>query len=198
MNIVPDITPCLLDIHNPLEIDGVSVSAMLRKVHREHLWDDRGGCAVDTIVIHYISACDEDARRPFDFGLILKIFCSKVVSCHYLIQRDGQVFLLVPEDKKAWHCGGSIMPEPDRRTGVNDFSVGIELVATHDSGFTRGQYASCAAMCADIEKRAGRKCTRLGHQDIAGVEALKRGLRSDIKVDPGPNFDWEQMDKMLA
>jgi N-acetyl-anhydromuramyl-L-alanine amidase AmpD len=81
---------------------------------------------------------------------------------------------------------------------VNDFSVGIELVATNDSGFTREQYASCAAMCADIEKRAGRKCTRLGHQDIAGVEALKRGLRSDIKVDPGPNFDWEQMDKMLA
>jgi N-acetyl-anhydromuramyl-L-alanine amidase AmpD len=30
----------------------------------------------------------------------------------------------------------------------------------------------------------------VGHEDIAGKRAVRRGLRVDIKTDPGPNFDW--------
>jgi N-acetyl-anhydromuramyl-L-alanine amidase AmpD len=52
------------------------------------------------------------------------------VSAHYTIDRDGAIVLHVPEAKRAWHAGPSQMN--DRRTNVNDFSIGIELVNLND------------------------------------------------------------------
>jgi N-acetylmuramoyl-L-alanine amidase len=52
------------------------------------------------------------------------------VSAHYTIDRDGSIVAHVPEDKRAWHAGASKMK--DGRTGVNDFSIGIELVNLND------------------------------------------------------------------
>jgi N-acetyl-anhydromuramyl-L-alanine amidase AmpD len=192
------IIPCFLDIHNTTPIETTTASAVLQNIGKQHLWDDRPLPLIDTIVIHYISACDADRERPFDLGLILKIFCTLAVSSHYLIQRDGRIYQLVPDDKRAWHCGGSIMPPPDGRTSVNDFSIGIECVATHDSGFTQEQYASCAGLCRDIDVHVGKSCTRVGHHDIAGSEAVRRGFRKDIKRDPGPLFDWQLLDRLMS
>jgi AmpD protein len=104
----------------------------------------------------------------------------------------GKIFRLVPEDKKAWHCGKSVMPEPDNRQGVNDFSIGIELVGTADSGFSSLQYEALRALCLDIEGRHGRKMAYVGHDQVAGERAVAMGLRDEPKVDPGPVFDWER------
>jgi N-acetyl-anhydromuramyl-L-alanine amidase AmpD len=198
MTNAPDIVPCHLDIDNTFNIEGATVSSFLQSRGRRHLWDDRVSSTIDTIVIHYISALDVDEHRPFDLSLILKVFCDKAVSSHYLIQRDGKILCLVPEDKRAWHCGGSIMPAPDGRTNVNEFSIGIECVATHDSGFTPQQFASCADLIRDVEKRIGRKCAHVGHEHIAGADAVRRGLRNDIKRDPGPLFDWQLLAKQTS
>jgi N-acetyl-anhydromuramyl-L-alanine amidase AmpD len=197
MNSAPHIIPCLLDIQNTTAIGVTTVSGLIQGQGRKHLWDDRPSPLVDTIVIHYVSACDVDRDRPFDLGQILQIFCTLTVSSHYLIQRDGRTYRLVPDDKRAWHCGGSIMPVPDGRTRVNDFSIGIEFVATHDSGFTPEQYESCARLCKYIDKQFGRACVRIGHQDIAGQQAVDRGLRKDIKLDPGPLFNWQLLAKQM-
>jgi N-acetyl-anhydromuramyl-L-alanine amidase AmpD len=98
---------------------------------------------------------------------------------------------LAPEGKKAWHCGGSIMPSPDLRQGVNDFSIGIELAATENSGYTAEQYESCAMLCHEIEGRYGIM-KYVGHQDVAGPLAVSMGLRQEIKTDPGFLFDWDK------
>lgn len=45
-------------------------------------------------------------------------------SYHYLIDRDGQVYQLVSEDRRAWHAGES---EWDGRPDLNDWSIGIGL-----------------------------------------------------------------------
>lgn len=90
------------------------------------------------------------------------------------------------------------MPPPDNRTMVNSFSIGIELVATPDSGFTKEQYESCVMLCKDIEKRHVGKFVYVGHEHIAGEAAVQKGLRKDVKVDPGPNFDWERFRTSLA
>jgi N-acetyl-anhydromuramyl-L-alanine amidase AmpD len=75
------------------------------------------------------------------------------------------------------------MPPPDCRKSVNDFSIGIELVATEQSGFTKEQYLSLYGLCCQIEKRYQRHFTYVGHEDIAGVEAVNAGLRSIAKTD---------------
>jgi N-acetyl-anhydromuramyl-L-alanine amidase AmpD len=87
------------------------------------------------------------------------------------------------------------MPAPEFRRGVNDFSLGIELIATAESGYTDEQYDSCACLCSELEKRHGI-AHFVGHQDIAGKEAVALGLRQDIKDDPGAMFDWKRFHGM--
>ncbi len=186
-------TECFLDVNNSARAGDSTVADIIRKQVKTCLWSNRQSPAIDTIVIHFISASDYDQRRAFDLDMILKVFCEKSVSSHYLIQRDGSIFILVPESRKAWHCGGSIMPAPDSRQGVNEFSIGIELVATCDSGFTENQYSSLQVLCSDIDIRLNKKCIIVGHDEIAGKHAVDLGLRPDIKSDPGPLFDWRRI-----
>ena len=171
-------------------IEEMSVAQRVRLAGKKHLWSERKGNIIDTVVIHYTSAVNIAPKRAFDMRLIVKIFCDLAVSSHYLITRKGEIFLLVPEDKKAWHCGGSIMPAPDNRRGVNEFSIGIEIIATPASGFTKKQYAALSRLHKNMKKRYGTALTFVGHEDIAGKRAVRLGLRKDRKVDPGAAFDW--------
>jgi N-acetyl-anhydromuramyl-L-alanine amidase AmpD len=191
------IVPCLLDSENPVPTGAVSIGALIAASGRSHLWERRSGAAVDVIVVHYTSAVLAAPAAPFRKGPVLKLFVDYGVSSHYLIDRRGGVSMLVPESEKAWHAGGSIMPEPDSRRAVNDFSIGVELMATADSGFTPAQYRSLARLSADIERRNGRKFLFVGHDQIAGERAVARGLRSEAKVDPGSLFDWKRFFKEL-
>jgi len=79
---------------------------------------------VDTVVVHatVLDSLEEVIRHFGD--------TSSRVSAHYTIGRDGKTVSHVPEDKRAWHAGASRMK--DGRTGVNDFSIGIELVNRND------------------------------------------------------------------
>jgi len=181
---------CLLDNDNDTVIGGNTLGGMVAQSGKRRLWDKRDGGLIDTVVIHYMSATNVDPRRPYNLDLILGIFCEYGVSSHYIISRRGKIFRLVPEEMKAWHAGQSIMPEPDNRTGVNDFSIGIELMATENSGFTKLQYISLIRLCQDIEVRFGRKMVYVGHDNIAGERAVAMELRKEPKTDPGPLFDW--------
>ena len=82
------------------------------------------GLAIDTVVIH-ATVLNTLAEVIEHFGNP-----ASKVSCHYTIDRDGTVVSHVPEDGRAWHAGPSRMK--DGRTGVNDFSIGIELVNLND------------------------------------------------------------------
>jgi len=185
------VTLCLLDVDNKLKIHNSTVSEGIARQNKKCLWEERESGIVDTVVIHYISALEINRDDPYRLESVLGIFIQYGVSSHYLIGREGDTYQLVPEEKKAWHCGGSIMPEPDLREGVNEFSLGIELMATEDSGFTDAQYNALAALCFEIENRHEIK-RYVGHEDIAGEYAVKMGLRTDRKTDPGKLFDWER------
>ena len=186
------VTTCLLDTENGLLAGGVSIGALVGASGKKHLWEERRGTVVDVVVVHYTSAVAVAPAAPFRKELVLKIFCDYGVSSHYLVGRKGGVDRLVPEAMKAWHAGGSIMPEPDNRQAVNEFSIGIELMATATSGFTPSQYSSLSKVCRDIEQRYSRRFLYVGHDQIAGDRAVSLGLRSDKKVDPGALFDWKR------
>jgi N-acetylmuramoyl-L-alanine amidase len=175
-----------------------SVGELVAATGKKMLWSARRDNTVDVVVIHYMSAVVRFPDNPFALEHIIAIFCDYGVSSHFVIDRDGKVFRLVPEVAKAWHCGGSLMPEPDNRENVNEFSIGIELLATHQSGFTDKQYSALGALCKNIEEKKEREMTYVGHEDVAGQRAVKAGLRTDRKIDPGPCFDWIKFKKMLA
>jgi N-acetyl-anhydromuramyl-L-alanine amidase AmpD len=93
--------------------------------HPSPNFDDRpSGVQIDTVVIH---ATVLDSLQE-----VVELFADPAakVSAHYTIDRDGEIVWHVPEDRRAWHAGESMMP--DGRTCVNDFSIGIELVNRND------------------------------------------------------------------
>lgn len=188
---------CLLDKNNTLYINGTTLGKLIEQSGKEFLWSDRDCDNIDVIVIHYISAVDVTPEDPYNLKTIMKIFCDFGVSSHFLIDRDGVIYNLVPENMKAWHCGGSRMPHPDNRAAVNNFSLGIELMATAISGFKSIQYDSLAKLVLLMENKYQRKFKLVGHDMVANEAVVKEGLRKDIKVDPGQYFSWRFLEKRM-
>ncbi|MBL6081448.1 N-acetylmuramoyl-L-alanine amidase [Belnapia sp. T18] len=105
------------------------------------------------------------------------------VSSHYVVEEDGTVLRLVPEERRAWHAGISHWRG---RAALNDRSIGIEIVNPgHDWGyrpFPALQMAALCDLCLDILARHPvAPWDVVGHSDVA----------PDRKQDPGELFDWE-------
>jgi N-acetyl-anhydromuramyl-L-alanine amidase AmpD len=163
----------------------------LDEKYEKILWNER--CHdVDTIVIHAMSAVNAHPRNPFSIKECINIFVDCEVSSHYIIDRKGNIYCLVPEEKRAWHAGVSQMPPPDNRENVNDFSIGIELIGNEIVRFEDEQYAALNFLLNDIKKRHDIK-RLIGHQDIATQKLVEKGLRKEAKWDPGKQFDWNRV-----
>jgi N-acetylmuramoyl-L-alanine amidase len=134
------------------------------------------------IVLHYTGM--EDAPSAIDRLRDPEA----TVSAHYLVNEDGQILRMVPEDRRAWHAGASYWRGT---TGLNNCSVGIEIVNPgHDHGyrpFPEEQVASVIRLVNDIKDR--HRITRgniVGHSDIAPTR----------KQDPGELFPWGKLARL--
>lgn len=153
-------------------------------VHREEPspnFDERA-LPVSMVVLHYtgMQSAGEALERMCD--------ARAKVSAHYMIDEEGQVTALVPEDKRAWHAGKSYWRGI---TDINSASVGIELVNPgHEWGyrpFPEAQMEALLPLLADIVNRHGIAPTNVvGHSDIAPAR----------KEDPGELFDWERLARL--
>lgn len=137
--------------------------------------------AVDMLILHYTGMptgaealermCNPEAK----------------VSAHYMIDEDGTVYHLVPEERRAWHAGVSFWAG---EKNVNGRSIGIELVNPgHEWGYRPFPAAQIEAL---IELGHGVLARHpipprrvLGHSDVA----------PDRKTDPGELFPWEMLAK---
>ena len=134
------------------------------------------GMPIDTLVLHYTGMTDTQAALDLLRDPVAE------VSCHYLVETDGTVWRMVPEDRRAWHAGVSYWRG---RTGLNDRSIGIEIANPgHSHGYPAFpvlQLAVVCDLCLEILSRhaiAARDV--VAHSDIA----------PDRKDDPGEKFDW--------
>ena len=103
------------------------------------------------------------------------------VSAHVVIDRDGTIWRVVPDDKVAWHAGKSMLAG---QTGVNGFSLGVEMVYDNDADpYPAAQLGAVVEWCVAKCQAYLIPTTRIvGHQHIA--------LPPGRKVDPGPDFPW--------
>ena len=113
----------------------------------------------------------------------LKNIKSKV-SCHYLINRRGEITQMVKDKFIAWHAGKS---KWKNFTNLNEKSLGIELVNRgHKYGyqnFSKNQITSLIKLCKNLRKKHNIKVENfLGHSDIAPLR----------KADPGEKFPWKK------
>ena len=133
----------------------------------------------DMIVLHYtgMPTGEEALARLRD--------AEAKVSSHYLVEEDGRVFRLVPEERRAWHAGVSYWRG---RRNVNGDSVGIEIVNPgHEFGYRAFPDAQVAAVIELIQDIRGRWAIEdrdiVGHADVAPPR----------KEDPGELFPWKRL-----
>ena len=107
------------------------------------------------------------------------------VSSHYMVEEDGRIFRLVPEERRAWHAGVSYWKG---QRNINGVSIGVEIVNPgHEFGyrpFPDAQIEAVIALCADIRSRwAVDDGHIVGHSDVAPAR----------KDDPGELFPWKRL-----
>jgi N-acetylmuramoyl-L-alanine amidase len=133
----------------------------------------------DTILLHYTG-------MPTGEAALARLRDPEAkVSAHYLVEEDGRVFVLVPEERRAWHAGVSFWKGG---RDLNTASVGVEIVNPgHEYGyrpFPDAQIDAVIDLVADIRSRWTVEDNRiLGHSDVA----------PDRKEDPGELFPWKRL-----
>ena len=170
-------------------LEGIRFIESPNQDHRPLLED------LDLIVIHCISL------PPGQFGTegIIELFTNRLdpeehpyyqgiaslkVSSHLVIRRDGEIIQFVPFDRRAFHAGISSY---QGREACNDFSIGIELEGTDDTGYEAIQYDQLNLVIDALMTTYPTlsRSRMAGHQEIAPLR----------KTDPGPFFEWHRVDR---
>ena len=130
--------------------------------------------AIKHLIIHSFALTPEKMLKTLhQYGL----------SVHYLIEADGTVHTLVPEERIAWHAGLSFWAG---ETSLNQTSIGIELehLQYGQTDYPKAQIKTLIKLVKDILKRHHiRPENILGHSDIAPA----------AKSDPGRGFPWKKL-----
>lgn len=137
------------------------------------------GVTPEFLVLHYTDTKD----RAESLSYLLDP--AKQVSAHYLVDLDGTILALVPEDKRAWHAGVSCWRG---KRDVNARSIGIEIQNPgHRLGYRDypdAQIDAVIELCrAIVERHAIAPRDIVGHSDVAPAR----------KKDPGELFPWERL-----
>ena len=146
--------------------------------------DDRGGAAIDMLVLHYtgMKTAEEALARLCD--------PAAKVSAHYTIDRDGTIYAHVSEAERAWHAGVSYWAG---ERNVNARSIGIEIVndGSGKTPFTEAQYKSLTQLVGYLKQEYKVPMDNIvGHKDVA----VPKGR----KTDPASNFDWTRLRKGIS
>ena len=131
---------------------------------------------IQYLIIHYTGM--QSARVSMER---LKNPDSKV-SCHYFINRNGDIYKMIDDTKVAWHAGKS---KWKNIKNLNKYSIGIEIQNKghfiNYQSFPKKQIAPLIILIKSLLKKYKiKKNNVLGHSDIAPLR----------KKDPGEKFPW--------
>jgi N-acetylmuramoyl-L-alanine amidase len=183
-----------------MSLAGCSQNSSVIHIDQQYLSENRND-RIRFVVIHYTAGNWQQSLK------ILTTPSDRPVSAHYLIPESAdasypaeqslKVYQLVPEQQRAWHAGDS---QWEDRVGLNDQSIGIELVNQSwcdnkpnlllnnsefciANDFDPAQLQLLLSLLKDILTRnSDISPTRvLGHSDVVPLR----------KQDPGSRFPWQ-------
>ncbi|MFB1480746.1 N-acetylmuramoyl-L-alanine amidase [Corallococcus sp. RDP092CA] len=147
--------------------------------------DSRNGADIDTIVLHHTGTNNGSGDLAW-----MRNPASKV-SAHYMLDRDGKIYQLVGDTKRAWHAGKSELHGVP--TDVNARSIGIEIVndGSGKTAFTEAQYKALTQLVGYLKQEYNVPMKNIvGHKDVA----VPKGRKDD----PASNFDWARLRKGIG
>lgn len=160
----------------------------------------RGNSEADTIVMHWTATQTVEAAY--------QALLNAGLSYHYIIDKDGQIYQFITEDRSAQHAGCGKEGRPNCISGFNSRSIGISLVScgynhtgctvnqcyqnTLINGrcfeeYTEQQIQSTINLITDITLR--NPTIILSETTLIGHDAID----TTRKVDPGPQFPYQQI-----
>ena len=163
--------------------------------------------SISHVVLHFMSALVTNPADPYNMESCRATLLDGGVSTHYIIDREGGIHRLIPEERAAWHAGKGTWQRDGRYTNrMNQYAIGIELLGmgTEEEmslyvtpaeyaaldhgwiGFTDAQYASLRLLLDDILYRY--PAIRRDRSHILGHEEY-----NPSKNDPGALFSWERI-----
>lgn len=159
------------------------------------------------IVLHFISNAYNNQENPYEINDVYSLLKEYELSSHYVIGRDGEIYLFTPENRVAYHAGpGKLYNYPKYENKLNDYSIGIEILAIGTKeemipiitaerfnlidpsllGFTDAQYESLNLLIDDILNR--HIFIQKDRDHIIGHDEY-----NPEKTDPGSLFDWSKI-----
>ena len=155
------------------------MSLRIRDLPSPNLYERPAGTPIDMLILHYTGM--KTARDAIDR---LRDPAAGV-SAHYVVDEDGAVLRLVPEEKCAAHAGVSYWRG---HSGLNGRSIGIEIVNPgHECGYREFPVLQLAAVCdlclAILSRHPIPARNVVAHSDVA----------PDRMQDPGEKFDWRSL-----
>lgn len=130
-----------------------------------------GGTSPTLVVVHGTAGTDAG-----DLDWLTKR--ESEVSYHFLIQRTGQIYRLVNEERRAWHAGKSIWRG---RADCNDYSIGIGFSNLKGEPYTDSQYEQGGQLLREILAR-----WTLDFDAVVGHYHVSPGRKDD----PWETFVW--------
>lgn len=164
--------------------------------------------SIKNITLHFTSNAIKKPKNPYNVFDIYNIFIDYGVSAHYMIGRNGELYFMVPENRVAYHAGkGSLPGYPEYKDRLNEYSIGIELMAIGtreemgimmsntaynqisklDIGYTNAQYKTLNLLLDDITVR--NPMVKRARTHIVGHDEYASGR----KTDPGSLFQWNKI-----
>lgn len=162
----------------------------------EHLLDERPRSQVDLVVIH----CTElpDLAMAREFGEQVHYDSGTGNSGHFYVDRDGSVHQYVSVERTAHHV-----------RGYNPRAIGIELVNTGRypdwlaagnqhmrEPYPDAQISGLLTLLHSLQAEVPTLRFIAGHEDLDTTRVPASDDAETLvqrKLDPGPNFPWEQV-----
>ena len=122
-------------------------------------------------------------------------FSQMNVGIHYIVDKDGSIYKLVPDTVIARHA-----------IGFNHVSIGIENIAKDASDLTAGQLESNARLISVLKERNPGLEYMVGHHEYNDTTlphyklflAVDESYKPHDKPDPGPKFISDLREKLKA
>lgn len=138
----------------------------MKILDKPSIWQSNRVGKIGKIVLHTTLGTDEG-----DLSYMTDPSQKANVSYHYLVQRDGDIWQLVADEKKAWHAGESTW---DGKANVNDYSIGIGFSNKKGEMLTDDQYRAGGQLLAHLITKH-----KLSFEDILTHENISFPRKDD-------------------